>query len=207
MRAGVKRGFVVILSAPSGTGKTTLCRRLLERRKDLRYSISCTTRPPRRGEKDGRHYFFLNRRQFRRRAREKELLEWALVHGEYYGTPRRFVEETTSRGLSVLLAIDVQGAMSVRRHWRDSVLVFVLPPSWRALRGRLARRRDAEESVEKRLRAAKGEVRWAPRYDYCVVNDRVPKAVRRIEEILDAEALRTGRQSELLTRAMRSIRS
>lgn len=188
------RGFVVILSAPSGTGKSTLCRRLLQRSDKLRYSISCTTRAPRPGEKDGQHYFFLSKEQFDEKIREGEFIEWAKVHDEYYGTPRSFIEETVSRGLSVLLAIDVQGAMNVRKNWPESVLIFVLPPSWRALRGRLARRKDAKDSVEKRLRAAKQEVLWSERYDYLVVNDRLDKAVRRIEAILTAESLKAPRQ-------------
>jgi guanylate kinase len=188
------RGFVVILSAPSGAGKSTICRQLLQRNpRLLRYSISCTTRAPRPGEKDGQHYFFIDRDQFRQKVKENAFLEWALVHDEYYGTPRSFVEATTGKGHNVLLAIDVQGAMAIKKQWPEAVLVFVFPPSWRALRGRLDRRRDAKDSVEKRLKAAKQEVLWADRYDYWVVNDRLPKAVRRIEAVLTAEAMKPVR--------------
>jgi guanylate kinase len=188
------KGTLVILSAPSGTGKSTICRKLLQKRKDLRYSISCTTRQPRPGEKDGKHYFFLTRDEFKRKIRRSEFLEWAIVHDEYYGTPRRFIEETLNTGASIMLAIDVQGAAAIRRKMPDAVLVFVTPPSIEALRERLAARRDASESVAKRLANSKDEMSAAKNYDYIVVNDDLEKAVEHIEAILVAESLKVGRQ-------------
>ena len=187
-------GLLVIISAPSGTGKSTLCRLLLKRNRNLRYSISCTTRAPRPGEKSGVHYFFLTHEEFRSKERRGEFLETAVVHGERYGTPREFAQGAVARGQSVLLAIDVQGAASIRRQWPECVRIFVLPPSMAELRERLARRKDAEESVEKRLANAREELKSAPLYDYCVVNDRLPVAVRQIEAILTAETLKPGRQ-------------
>lgn len=188
------KGSLVIISAPSGTGKSTICRKLLQRRKDLRYSISCTTRDPRPGEKDGKHYFFLNRDEFKRKIRRNEFLEWAVVHDEYYGTPRRFIEETLKDGNSILLAIDVQGAAAIRRKMPDAVLIFLSPPSLESLRERLAARRDSSESVAKRLANSKDEMSAAKNFDYLVVNDDLEKAVEQIESILTAESLKVGRQ-------------
>lgn len=188
------KGFLVILSAPSGTGKSTICRKLLARRKDLRYSISATTRDPRPGERDGKHYFFIDRAEFKRRIARNEFLEWAIVHDQYYGTPRSFVEGSTSEGMSVLLAIDIQGAAAIRRKMPESVLIFLAPPSIEALRERLTARKDASESVAKRLAAARAELAAAKNYDYLVVNDELERAVNQISSILTAEGLKVSRQ-------------
>jgi guanylate kinase len=188
------KGALVIISAPSGTGKSTVCRKLLQRRKELRYSVSCTTRAPRPGERSGRHYHFLGTEDFKRRIQRHEFLEWAMVHGHYYGTPRRFIEESVKDGHLVLLAIDVQGAAAVRRKLPDSVLIFLLPPSWKALKERLAGRHDASDSVAVRLTNARAELQEAHRYDYLVVNDDLERAVDQIECVLTAELLRTSRQ-------------
>lgn len=191
----LNQGFAVILSAPSGAGKSTICRKLLQRGKDLRYSISCTTRPPRPGEKDGRDYCFLDVEEFKRRIHRDEFLEWAQVHDHYYGTPKRFFDDVTAEGDILLLAIDVQGAQSIRRKRPQAVAIFLLPPSWRSLRERLqARCQDSKDSVERRLANARGELRHARRYDYVVVNDALPEAVEQIEAIITAERLRVTRQ-------------
>lgn len=189
----MRKGALLIISAPSGAGKTTICRKLLARRKDLRYSVSCTTRAPRPGEKDGKHYFFLTREDFKRKIARSEFLEWAMVHDEYYGTPRHFVEDAIKHGGNVIMAIDVQGAMSIRRKHPAAILVFVLPPSMDALRSRLAHRRDAQDSVAKRLANSRGELAAAKDYDYIVINDDLEKAVEQISCILTAETLRTSR--------------
>lgn len=189
----MRKGALLIISAPSGAGKTTICRKLLARRKDLKYSVSCTTRPPRPGEKNGKHYFFLNREDFKRKIQRGELLEWAMVHDEYYGTPRHFIEEQTKKGLNVIMAIDVQGAMSIRRKHPAAILVFVLPPSMDELKARLAGRRDASEVVAKRLANSRGELAAAKDYDYVVVNDDLATAVEQISCILTAETLKASR--------------
>jgi len=189
----MRKGALLIISAPSGAGKTTICRKLLARRKDLKYSVSCTTRPRRPGEKNGKHYFFQTREEFKRNIQSGELLEWAMVHDEFYGTPRRFVEDQIKHGLNVIMAIDVQGAMSIRRKHPAAILVFVLPPSMDALKSRLAGRRDATESVTKRLANSRGELAAAKDYDYVVVNDTLEKAVDQISCILTAETLKTSR--------------
>ncbi|MBI4425744.1 MAG: guanylate kinase [Elusimicrobia bacterium] len=189
------QGFAIIISAPSGTGKSTVCRKLLQRNKDLRYSISCTTRPPRGAEKDGRDYHFVSVDEFKRRIHRDEFLEWALVHDHYYGTPRRFLDQEAAAGNVVLCAIDVQGAQSIRRKRPDTVTLFLMPPSWRSLRERLqGRRQDAKDVMERRLANARGELSHARRYDYLVVNDSLTEAVEQIEAILMAERLRTARQ-------------
>lgn len=190
------KGFLLIISAPSGAGKSTVCRRLRRRDPSLGYSVSCTTRAPRRGEVDGRHYRFLRVAEFRRLLRKREFLEWANVHGNYYGTPRGPIDKAVAAGRVVLADIDVQGAEQVRRRLRDNVAVFLFPPSWGTLERRLLRRRDTDRAtIERRMRNARREMRCAPRYDYWVVNDRLQDAVRRIEAVIAAERLRAGRRS------------
>ena len=191
------KGALVIISAPSGTGKSTACRKLLQRRKDLRYSVSCTTRAPRPGEKHGRHYQFLGAEDFKRRIRRHEFLEWAMVHGRYYGTPRHFIESSIKEGRWVLLAIDVQGAAAIRRKLPESVLVFLLPPSWEELQQRLAGRHEDSQSAATRLGNARAELEAAKRYDYVVVNDELEAAVSQIECIITAESLKTSRREIL----------
>lgn len=188
------KGSLVIISAPSGTGKSTICRKLLGKRRDLRYSISCTTRVPRPGEKNGKHYFFLEKEEFKRKIARNEFLEWAVVHDNYYGTPRQFIEQSVKEGFHTLLAIDVQGAMAIRRKIPDSILVFVAPPSLEALKERMAGRRDDSTNIAKRLANSKDELSAAKKYDYLVVNDDLEKAVNQIDSIITAEALRVARQ-------------
>lgn len=188
------KGALVVISAPSGTGKSTVCRKLLQRRKDLRYSVSCTTRAPRPGEKNGRHYHFLSADEFKRRIQRHEFLEWAMVHGHYYGTPRHFIEHSLKSGHWAALAIDVQGAAAIRRKIPDSVLIFLLPPSWEELKSRLAGRRDDAQTVATRLANARAELAEAKRYDYIVVNDDLDRAVDQVECIMTAEGLKTSRQ-------------
>ncbi|MDE2039234.1 MAG: guanylate kinase [Elusimicrobia bacterium] len=194
MTVPMRNGMLVILSAPSGTGKSTICRKLLARRAELRCSVSATTRRPRPGEREGKHYFFLDAAEFKRRIARGEFLEWALVHDHYYGTPRRFIESAVGGGADVLLAIDVQGAAAIRRKRGDSVLIFVVPPSLRTLRRRIAARRAPDDDVAKRLADSRQELEAAKSYDYLVVNDDLDRAVREIDCIITAERLRVERQ-------------
>ncbi|MFA6318371.1 MAG: guanylate kinase [Elusimicrobiota bacterium] len=193
----MSKGLAIILSAPSGTGKSTICQRLLKSRKNIRYSITCTTREPRPGEVDGKHYFFVGQDEFKRRIRNHEFVEWAMVHDHYYGVPRGFLEDCLAKGLDVLLAIDVQGARTVKRKVPDCVLIFLLPPSIGTLKERLQSRHEASASLAKRLANSRGELGAAKSYDYLVVNDDLDKAVAQISSIITAESLRLSRRRQV----------
>lgn len=180
---------VFIVSAPSGCGKTTLCDRLLDDRFALANSVSMTTRPPRQGEKNGRDYIFVSKARFLRMVKNGGLLEYEENFGNLYGTPAAFVEKNLAKGVSVLLSIDVKGAMKVRRIYPDSsVLIFILPPSVKELKTRLSlRRSDTPEEVKRRLALAKKEISYAARYDYRIVNDKLDVAYRALKNTVKKE--------------------
>jgi len=173
-----KNGLMLVISAPSGTGKTTLARRLVERTPGARFSISATTRPPRGAERDGVDYYFVGPARFQEMIDRGELLEWAEVHGNRYGTPRRFAEEATAHGRVVVFDIDVQGGEQIKRVHPEAATVFVLPPSMEELERRLrARGTDDAEVVRRRLEAARGEIEAGlSSYDYVIVNDDLERA-------------------------------
>ncbi|MDP9349542.1 MAG: guanylate kinase [Gemmatimonadota bacterium] len=192
------RTFPVILSAPSGGGKTTVARLLRERRPDVTFSISATTRAPRRHEQDGRDYWFTSPGEFRRMAEAGELVEWAEVHGNLYGTPRRNLEEAVARGEYLLLDIDIQGARQIREKVPDAVQIFILPPSGVALVERLLHRGSEDDAVRRRRIAnARQEIAAAAEFDYVVVNDRLEATVAAVEGILEAESRRSTRMAGL----------
>jgi guanylate kinase len=178
----------VVLAAPSGTGKTTLARLLVERNDQVTFSISATTRRARPGEKDGRDYHFVDDATFDRMIERNELAEWAVVHGRRYGTPRSEITAAIQQGRTVVLDIDVQGARQVRRVFADAVLVFVLPPSASELNRRLSGR-ASEDPAERRRRLtnARKELEAAPEFDYVVVNDDLEHAFDQVEAVLRAE--------------------
>ncbi len=187
-------GIVLVLSAPSGAGKSTLCQALADRRADIRLSVSCTTRPPRPMEADGKDYYFVSEKEFQAKIKNGELLEWAQVHGHYYGAPKAPIEAHRQNGLTVVMNIDTQGAQSVKKVFPDSVLVFVSPPSWDVLEGRLrGRNQDTEATIQRRLANARAEMEQAPLYDYLVVNDNIETAVEDLLAILRAEHRRIKR--------------
>ena len=193
--------FPLILSAPSGGGKTTITKLLLERRPDVGYSISCTTRSPRGIEVDGKDYFFLSKSEFLARRERGEFAESAEVHGNWYGTLRSEVERVLGEYRHVVMDIDVQGATQFRAVYPESVLVFLLPPSAEALMQRLtARQTESGDDFRTRVRAARDELRAAVSYQYAVVNDTLEAAYRFVSSIIDAEAVKHARQPQLTAR-------
>ena len=192
-----RRGLMLILSSPSGAGKTTLTRMLLQAKDiDLTLSISVTTRARRSSEVDGIHYNFIQRQQFERMRDAGDLLEWAEVHGNFYGTPRSPVEAVLGQGRDVLFDIDYQGAQQVREKAQsDVVTIFILPPSMKELRARLERRaEDAAATIEKRLENARNEIRRWVQYDYVLVNDDLQRTYEELLQILRAERLKRARR-------------
>jgi guanylate kinase len=188
----------LVLAAPSGTGKTTIARALVSRHEEYTFSVSATTRPARRGEVDGADYQFVSHEEFDRMIREDQLVEWAEVHGNHYGTPRRSLEHARSVGRIPVLDIDVQGARQIRERIPEAVLVFVFPPSADALWERLtARGTEALEEVRRRLQNARGELGEAAHFDYVVVNDELERAVGRVRAIVEAESQRPSRILDL----------
>jgi guanylate kinase len=187
-----------VLSSPSGGGKTTIARALLEAREDVSYSVSATTRSRRNGEAEGRHYHFLTRTDFERRIASGDFVEWAEYGGQLYGTLRTEVEKGLAAGRHVVLDIDVAGARQVRDRYPDSVHVFVLPPSAAALVQRLrSRATEDRDGIERRIGIASGELPAAAEYDYIVVNDDFVEAVAHVAAILDGEARRRVRLTNL----------
>lgn len=188
-------GLLVVLSGPSGAGKGTLCQELLRQMPDVRYSVSATTRSPRPGEVDGIHYFFREREEFQRMIQNDQLLEWAEFCGNYYGTPQFAVEQAIQAGHDVILEIEIQGALQVKKRFPQGVFIFVVPPSMDALSERIHKRgTESEEVIQKRLETAAQELGYVTEYDYVVVNDEVPAAVDKLKSILTAEKCRVKRK-------------
>lgn len=189
-----RRGVLFIISAPSGAGKTTLCKQIASSLPGLWHSISFTTRKPRPGELDGREYFFVDEKTFHDMVARNEFMEHAHVYGNWYGTPRKMLMEKMEQGFNVLLEIDVQGALQMKKKFVDAVYIFILPPSMEVLRARLySRASDSPEEITRRLQKVKEEV-WSFReYDYIVRNEDLARSLRELESIFLAERLRTTR--------------
>jgi guanylate kinase len=181
-----RKGNLFIVSAPSGAGKTTLCRALLEHVDDIYYSVSHTTRQPRGRERDGVDYFFIPRQEFLRGIETGRWAEWAEVHDYFYGTARDILETELNRGRDVLLDIDVQGMAQLVRQYPESITIFIMPPSMSALRERMeARGTDTAAVIEKRLVNAEAEIAARDRYRHIIVNDRLPEAIRTLIDLVD----------------------
>lgn len=189
-----RRGLLFVVSAPSGAGKTTLCKELVARVPHLKHSISYTTRSPRPGEVHGREYFFVEARYFQDLVERNDLAEWAQVYGHRYGTPRTPLIEMMDKGVDVLLEIDVQGARQIKKTFEDAVYTYILPPSIDALRLRLQQRGgDSTEEIDRRLQKVREEM-WSYReYDYIVKNDDMTHAIKELEAIVLAERIKTKR--------------
>ena len=193
------RGTLFVVSSPSGGGKGTLIRHVLDVVENLSYSVSYTTRAPRQGEVDGREYFFVSRENFDEMLAAGEFLESACVHGNYYGTSKMQILEETASGADILLEVDVQGAASVRKLLMDSVSIFILPPSYEVLRQRLIRRgTDSPQELEVRLRNAPEELKQYSAFDYVIINDEIDRAAAQLASIIYAERARCMRQEPLV---------
>lgn len=183
-----QRGLLYILSGPSGVGKDTVIKRLFEREPNLKYSVSMTTRDKRPGEEEGVDYFYKTKEEFEQLMEQGELLEYAKYVDNYYGTPRRYVEEMLEKGYNVFLEIEVQGALQVKESFPDGVFIFLIPPSLEELKRRIiGRGTETEESVMNRLQEAQKELKMMGEYDYLVVNDDVEVAVDNILSIIESE--------------------
>ncbi len=195
----IQQGNLIVISGPSGAGKGTICKALLQQHPELHYSISATTRQPREGEVNGVNYWFLSKEQFQSMIAHDELLEWAEVYGNFYGTPRAYVEEVLGKGQDVVLEIDIQGAMKVKSKSPEGTFIFIVPPSLAELSERLWNRgTDSPDVIRKRLQCVREELSMASNYHYLVVNDRLPDAVEKIEAIILAEKCRMERNVELI---------
>ena len=192
-----REGVLYVISAPSGAGKTTLCKEVIDLFTNLRHSISFTTREKRPGEEHGRDYFFIDRAEFQRMVGAGEFAEWAEVHGNCYGTAIATLEECRNTGIDLLLDIDCQGARQLKDRYDGGVFIFILPPNYHELRRRLeTRNTDHAEVIERRLQGAAAEIRESRWYDYIIVNDQFSRAVEELKSVLVAEQCRTGRVLE-----------
>lgn len=199
MSVETRKGQLIIMSGPSGVGKSTVIAKLLSERKNMYFSVSYTTRAPRTGEQDGINYNFVSRDEFERMIAENELLEYAEYVNNYYGTSLKLIMEKIDSGIDVLLDIEVQGAAKVRKLCPDGLFIFVIPPSFEELSRRLhGRQTDSEEVIQGRLEKARVEFAEIPNYDYVVVNDTVDNAVDEIKSILTAAQCRVKNRSSLL---------
>ncbi|PKM40400.1 MAG: guanylate kinase [Firmicutes bacterium HGW-Firmicutes-9] len=195
-----RRGLLLVVSGPAGVGKGTINLSLISRNSDIRMSVSATTRSPRPGEIDGVHYFFKTDAEFQKMIESGAFLEYMRVFNtHYYGTPKSFVEQELAEGRSVILEIDVQGAMRVKAAYPDAVLIFIAPPSMSELKSRLIHRgTESTEAIERRFETAFQEMELVDRYDYVVVNDILDLAIARTEDIIVAERCRVSRNGELI---------
>lgn len=196
------RGLLMVVSGPAGVGKGTVCKQFLKDNPQVKLSVSATTRTPRPGEENGREYYFLTKEEFEEKIKTDNLLEYVCFVGNYYGTLKSAVEEKLSAGEDVLLEIEVEGAMNVKKKFPDSVLVFVVPPSFTELSNRLiGRGTESPEVVEKRLLRAREEFECINHYDYVLLNDSIEDAAERLYSILTAEKMKTERNELLIEEA------
>lgn len=194
---GIDKGLLLVLSGPSGVGKGTVCKALRPKMPNLVYSVSATTRKPREGEVDGVNYFFKSKEEFEQMIQQDELLEWAEYVGNFYGTPRKFVEDTLASGKDVILEIEVQGALQVKQKFPEGIFLFLAPPDLEELQSRIVGRgTESEDTIRKRMDMARYEIELMDQYDYVVVNDVIDSACSRIDAIITAEHLKKERQIE-----------
>lgn len=190
----IKRGLLIVVSAPSGAGKTSLCKEILKYVSDIQHSISYTTRTPRPAEVDGIDYHFVSEESFKEMIKNDALIEWAVVHGNYYGTSRRELNDLLDRGNDIILDIDSQGAVQLKKKFTNGVFIYILPPSFDDLRERLTvRKGDSPEEIERRLKKAKEEVKDYTMYDYLIINDNFDMALEKLKAIITASRIKINR--------------
>jgi guanylate kinase len=188
----------VVVTAPSGTGKTSICRRVAKEMRKVSYSVSVTTRKPRKGERNGRDYVFVSEKRFKQLAATGKLAEWASVYGSLYGTPRSWLDGKLKSGQCVVLALDHNGGEMVRRKYKGAVLVYLLPPSMKVLRKRLeGRKTDSDSSIKTRLKSLKKELAFTKDYDYWVINQKLDHTVSVLKSIITAEGHRRERLGKI----------
>ena len=192
MQEKKRRGSLFIVSAPSGAGKTTLCRKTMSSLPNLKFSVSYTTRQPRQGEVNDRDYTFISREMFKSMIEKGEFIEWAEVHGEYYGTSWKRLEEVLDSGNDVILDIDTHGAMQIKEKYREGTYIFIMPPSLEILEKRLEKRKvNTKEEIQKRLKRAISEIGTYPEYDYVIINNKLEEAVKEFEAIIISRRVST----------------
>ena len=187
------KGDLFIVSSPAGGGKTTLVNLLIEEIPNIKRAITCTTRKPRPGEIPGKDYIFLSKQEFEERIRKDEFLEYAVVHGNYYGTPKKEVFEILNQGIDLILVIDVQGMKQIKQNYKEAITIFILPPSLDTIVQRMKKRGDSEEEIRKRLETAKKEIPQWKYYDFIVINDILEKAKEDLKHIILSNRLKTKR--------------
>lgn len=193
------RGLLIVLSGPSGAGKGTICKRLVEEMKDIKVSISMTSRDPRGCEKDGVEYYFVSKEEFEEKIKNDELLEYAIVHNnQYYGTPKANIENDLNKGINVILEIDIQGALKVKDKIKEALFIFIVPPSMEELKSRLIKRNtETKDKILERFKTAYKEINEYKKYNYIVVNDKIECAVDKIKSIITAEKCRVDRIEDI----------
>lgn len=184
----VKKGKLIVFSAPSGSGKTTIVRTILKKYKELDFSVSATTRKKRENEIDGIDYFFISESEFKFKIENNEFIEWESFYDYYYGTLRSFVDEEISSGKSVVLEVDVKGAVNIKKNYPSAILIFIMPPSFEELKKRLINRStETESDLKKRIERAEYEFTYQDKFDYVVINDKLDDAVSKVCEIIENE--------------------
>lgn len=195
----LQKGLLVVLSAPSGTGKSTVSRLLVQKNNRLRLSVSATTRAPRKNEVEGKDYFYKTTEEFKKMIENDEFVEWVEYCGNYYGTPKKYIDDSIENGFDVLLEIEVEGAAKIKEKYPDCVLIFMLPPSFEELKRRIVGRgTEKPEIIENRLNQAKKEIKCIDMYDYVVLNDSIDNAINSVNTILEAEKAKVKRNKDLL---------